>query len=98
MTSEEQDIRRFETRVRQMILAFKEQKQRNDALAGKLEEKDREIKNLKSQINGLKTEYDSLKMARMIDISTNDMEGAKERLAKLIKEVNKCIDLVKEKN
>ena len=64
----------------------------------KIEEKNAEIKELKAQIATLQSEYASLKMARMIDISTDDMEGAKERLAKLIKEVDKCIALVKEKN
>lgn len=98
MTSEEKEIRRFETRVRQMILAYKEQREKNNALVEKMEEKNAEIKELKAQIATLQSEYASLKMARMIDISTDDMEGAKERLAKLIKEVDKCIALVKEKN
>jgi hypothetical protein len=33
-------------------------------------------------------------MAKMMEISDGDLEGAKERLAKLIRDVNRCIALL----
>ena len=36
-------------------------------------------------------------MAKMIEISDRDLEGAQKRLAKLIRDVNKCITLLSEK-
>ena len=37
-----------------------------------------------------------MKMARMMEITDGDLEGAKERVAKLIRDVNKCIDVLKD--
>jgi hypothetical protein len=36
-------------------------------------------------------------MARMLEITDGDLEGAKKRIAKLIRDVNKCITLLSEK-
>ena len=62
-----------------------------------VDERDREIANLKSKLQQADNDYQSLKMARMIEISNGDMEGAQKRLAKLIRDVNKCITLLSEK-
>jgi hypothetical protein len=63
----------------------------------KLDERDEEIKLLKGQIDQLRSDYDMLKMAKMVEITDGDMESAKARLAKLIRDVNKCITLLSEK-
>jgi hypothetical protein len=36
-------------------------------------------------------------MAKMLEITDGDMESAQKRLAKLIRNVNKCITLLSEK-
>jgi hypothetical protein len=36
-------------------------------------------------------DYQSLKMAKMLEITSGDLEGAKDRVANLIRDVNKCI-------
>ena len=38
--------------------------------------------------------YNSLKMAKMLEITDGDLEGAKARVSKMIREVNKCISLL----
>lgn len=87
----------FTTRVRQMILQYKEVKAENRSLQVKLDERDEEIKLLKGQIDQLRSDYDMLKMAKMVEITDGDMESAKARLAKLIRDVNKSITLLSEK-
>lgn len=37
-------------------------------------------------------------MAKMLEITNQDMDSARKRLAKLIRDVNKCITLLSEKN
>eukprot|EP00825_Cyclidium_porcatum_P024516 TRINITY_DN26921_c0_g1_i1.p1 TRINITY_DN26921_c0_g1~~TRINITY_DN26921_c0_g1_i1.p1 ORF type:complete len:381 (-),score=49.20 TRINITY_DN26921_c0_g1_i1:144-1286(-) len=44
----------------------------------------------------LKKNYNSLMMAKMIEISNGDMENAKSKLSKLIRDVNKCIALLRD--
>ena len=80
-----------------MILHYRQMKEENVSLYEMVDERDREIANLKSKLQQADNDYQSLKMARMIEISNGDMEGAQKRLAKLIRDVNKCITLLSEK-
>ena len=87
----------FTTRMRQMILQFTEMKSENARLRVQAAERDGRIKDLEAQLAQAKGDYENLKMAKMIEMSDHDLEGAQKRLAKLIRDVNKCITLLSEK-
>ena len=97
MDQNEQTLTLFTTRVRQMILQYKDMKKENSDLYAMVDERDARIKELEAQLTQARNDYNSLKMAKMIEISDTDMEGAQKRLAKLIRDVNKCITLLSEK-
>lgn len=97
MNANEKTLNTFATRVRQMILRFNDMKKENDDLYTMIDERDAEIKKLQKQLAQAQTDYNSLKMAKMIEITDGDMEGALKRLSKLIRDVNKCITLLSEK-
>ena len=46
---------------------------------------------LRQKLEQKQYDYDSLKMAKMIEITDGNLDDAKERLSKLIRDVNKCI-------
>ena len=94
MTKNEQTLTTFETRVRQMILRFQELKKENDELYQMVEKNEQDIKALQGQLAQATNDYNALKMAKMIEVTDGDLEGAKERVAKLIREVNKCISIL----
>lgn len=91
MNPKEKAIATFETRVRQMLLRFQELKKENEELYGMMEKNEQDLKELKAKLEQQERDYQSLKMARMLEITDGDLEGAKARLAKLIRDVNKCI-------
>lgn len=97
MTASEDTLNLFSTRVRQMILQYKELKKENAELYSMVDEKDKQVENLKAQITQAQNDYNSLKMAKMLEITDGDMENAQKRLQKLIRDVNKCITLLSEK-
>lgn len=97
MDQNEKTIALFTTRLRQMILQFKEAKKENKELYAMVDERDARIKQLEAQLSQAQSDYESLKMAKMIEISDGDLESAQKRLAKLIRDVNKCITLLSEK-
>ena len=97
MDQNEKTIALFTTRLRQMILQFKEAKKENKDLYAMVDERDARIKQLEAQLSQAQNDYESLKMAKMIEISDGDLESAQKRLAKLIRDVNKCITLLSEK-
>lgn len=89
MTPEEENIlKRFETRTRQLIFQYQEIKNENELLHEK-------VTSLNNELERIKKDYANLKMAKMIDISDHDMKDAKGRLSRLIREIDKCIALLK---
>ena len=98
MDANEKTLNLFATRMRQLILQYKELKEENAALIEMVDELEKQIDQFKVKLTQAESEYNSLKMAKMIEISDTDLEGAKSRLSKLIRDVNKCITLLSEQN
>lgn len=96
MTPNEKVLTDFETRVRQMLLRFQQLKKENEELYSIVEKNERDVQQLQDKLEQKGRDYDSLKMAKMIEITNGDLEGAKNRLSKLIKDVNKCIAILGE--
>jgi len=94
MTPNEKTIANFETRIRQLILRFQEMKKEKQDLYDTIEKSKKDIAELRSKLEQQQNDYQSLKMAKMIEITDGDLSGAKDRLAKLIRDVNKCIAIL----
>lgn len=94
MNPNEKAISTFETRVRQMILRFQELKKENQELYSIVEKNEKAIKDLQDKLTQADNDYNSLKMAKMMEITDGDLEGAKARISKMIREVNKCITIL----
>ena len=97
MSASEKTINTFATRVGQMILKFEDIKHENAELYAMVDERDAKIKELQEKLTQAKHDYYSLKMAKMMTISDSDMETTQKRIAKLIRDVNKCITLLSDK-
>ena len=94
MNPNEKAISTFETRVRQMILRFQELKKENQELYSIVEKNEQAINDLQDKLTQADNDYNSLKMAKMMEITDGDLEGAKARISKMIREVNKCITIL----
>ena len=94
MSSNDQLLTTFETRVRQMILRFQELKKENENLQALVEKNGQDIQALQAKLNQADQDYNSLKMAKMMEITDGDLERSKARLTKLIRDVNKCIAIL----
>ena len=98
MTANEKALATFETRIRQMILRFRELKKENKSLYEMLQKNEQDMNQLRQKLEQQQSDYNSLKMARMIEITDGDLTGAKDRLSKLIRDVNKCIAILSDEN
>jgi len=94
MNSNEKTIATFETRVRQLILRFQELKKENQELYTMVEKAEEEMKVLRGKLTQQENDYNALKMAKMMTITDGDLEAAKARVQKMIREVNKCIAIM----
>ena len=98
MTANEKTLATFETRLRQLLLRFQELKKENGELTAMLEKNEKTMKELQEKLTQKQSDYDSLKMAKMIEITDGNLDGAKERLSRLIRDVNKCIAILSDEN
>ncbi len=98
MTANEQNIAAFESRVRQLILRFQQLKKENHELSLQVAAGKKALDVLRVQLDQKQSDYDSLKMAKMLEITDGDLSGAKARISKLIRDVNKCIAILSDEH
>ncbi len=96
MDANEKIIDTFATRVRQMILQYHDVVKENGELYAMVDERDAQIRLLEAKVRQLQNDYNSLKTARMIEVSDHDLDTAKRKVNKLIRDVDKCITLLSE--
>ena len=94
MNPSEKTLAEFESRVRQLILQFQQLKQENKQLQQQIQEQSQTIEELKGRITQADNDYNSLKMARMLEITDGNLDEAKERLSRMIRQVNRCIAIL----
>lgn len=96
MTAEEQDlIRKLETRVRQLILQDKRLQKQVIEQQQKLEQAQQRIGDLEVENEILNNQYANLKVAKMLELTDGDLPAARARINKLVREVDKCIAIMK---
>ncbi len=84
----------LEFRVRQVMYLCDTLKEENSRLKSDLQVKNKQLTETTEQLSRLNTKYDSLKMARTITAASVDVKIAKTKLSKLVREVDKCINLL----
>ena len=93
MTDEEKKLlETFETKLRHLIYLHAEQ--RKEKLRHQLERQTTEVNRLMAEKNQLENQYSSLKNAMTISLDGGDVKATKQRLSKLVREVDKCIALL----
>ena len=92
----EKTIVEFQTKVRALILQFQNLKKENEELYAMLEKNEDDVRQLRQQLLDKQQEFDAFKAAKMLEVSDGDIQSARERLAKLIRDVNKCITVLSE--
>lgn len=99
MTAEErQKLKAFDAKVRSLVTKYQVMLKENEDLYAELEAKDKQIAEAKAEAAQYKKDYETLKLARMIDISDDEMKHARTRITNLVREVNKCINLLTSDN
>lgn len=92
---EDKLVHTLETRIRQLILQYKQLQTENESLYEMVDERDARIGALTQETETLKADYANLKLAKMLEIGDGDMKDARSRFSKLVRDVDKCIALLK---
>lgn len=85
----------LEVRIKQVVFLCDSLKDENDRLKAEIRTRQKLLDETAKDLQQLKTRYDGLKTARTITAASVDVDTAKLKLSKLVREVDKCINLLK---
>ena len=85
----------LEVRIKQVLFLCDSLKEENIRLKSEVTTSQKQIDLAVKDLHQLKTKYDGLKTARTITAASVDVETAKLKISKLVREVDKCINLLK---
>lgn len=84
----------LEVRIKQVMFLCDSLKDENNRLKSEIRSRQKQIDAAMNDLQQLKAKYDGLKTARTITAASVDVEIAKTKLSKLVREVDKCINLL----
>jgi predicted RNase H-like nuclease (RuvC/YqgF family) len=95
MTGNNTTITDFESKLHLLIHEYKQKVELSNELTRKIEEKENALKELQMRCVALESSYNNLKQAKIISLSDNGIEGAKEKITGLVREIDRCIESLK---
>jgi vacuolar-type H+-ATPase subunit D/Vma8 len=84
----------FKGKVKQMIAKHEKLKQEKDQLLGKIGNLEETNQQLHQENRALEQKYENLKLGKMLVASDDGNKDAKNRIQKLVREIDKCIALL----
>ena len=96
MQYSEQEIYEFSKQVRQLLLKYNEMRQELHDMKERVSAQERDVKSMETLANASMHDYDMLKTAKMLEVSNGDLEATRQRINKLVRDVDRCITLLSE--
>ena len=84
----------FKVKVKQMIAKHEKLKQEKDQLLGKIGNLEETNQQLHQENRVLEQKYENLKLGKMLVATDDGNKDAKNRIQKLVREIDKCIALL----
>lgn len=84
----------FKVKVKQLITLHERAKAEKQQLLKQVEELENEINSLRHEKEMLAKKYDNLKLAKSLLVSDGESQEAKNRISKIVREIDKCIAML----
>ena len=95
MTSEQaQLLVELDEKIQRLMTLYESEKAENQSLKKDLEQKQNELMRSHKNLVDLQNKFDHLRMARVFNITKEDSQESKNKLSKLLREIDKCIALL----
>ena len=85
----------FEEKLHRLVYEYKRMQETNRELSRVLEEKENTLKELQLRCSALESSYNDLKQAKVISLTAEGVDETKERISKLVREIDRCIESLK---
>jgi hypothetical protein len=84
----------FEKKLRRLLQLYAQEKDKNHKLEDELQQKKEEVMQAHKIILDLRSDYEDIKMVQILSGNSADREAAHRRISHLVREIDKCIDLL----
>ena len=88
-------IDNFEKKLHQLVFEYRENVERNKKLTAEVQQKENALKELELRCNALEKSYNNLKQAKILSLNDSAVNETKERISKLVREIDRCIESLK---
>ena len=85
----------FEAKLHRLVYEYNQKEEGVQKLSRMLEEKENTLKELQMRCQALEKSYNDLKQARIISLSNEGIDATKERISRLVREIDRCIESLK---
>ena len=85
----------FEAKLHRLVYEYNQKEEAVQELSRMLEEKENTLKELQMRCQALEKSYNDLKQARIISLSSEGIDATKERISRLVREIDRCIESLK---
>ena len=85
----------FEEKLHRLVYEYKRMQEANRELSRVLEEKENTLKELQLRCSALESNYNNLKQAKVISLTAEGVDETKERISRLVREIDRCIESLK---
>lgn len=93
-STEQQSLQELETRVRALMLSYRQLRAENAALLRQVEALGASVEQEKADARKLRSELSALRAAQVIMLEEGDVKVARARISRMIREIDKCIALL----
>ena len=85
----------FEEKLRRLVYEYKQMEEENQKLTAAIEEKENCLKEMQLRCQALEDNYSNLKQAKVISLTGEGIDEVKERISRLVREIDRCIESLK---
>lgn len=85
----------FEEKLHRLVFEYKRLAEQNKELALKVQQKENALAELQMRCTSLEKNYNDLKQAKILSLSDTSVNETKERISKLVREIDRCIETLK---
>ncbi|MEA4850962.1 MAG: hypothetical protein VB126_05845 [Paludibacter sp.] len=92
----EELIAAFELKLRKLMSEYQSLQEQNAELKAELQRKHTDLMHAHQDVLELRKNYDHLRIARNLGVSQEDRNESKQRINKMVREIDKCLALLDE--
>lgn len=85
----------FERKIQKLAGMYDALKKENDSLRQDISNAKAREEELKSQMDLLQSNYDNLKLTKVLSVSGHDLDSTRKRVSGLVREIDRCIEMLK---